>query len=415
MKKLIGAVTLFILILSSHESMKAKKTKSVRPYLFTSESVTEGHPDKLCDRISDAIVDAHLSEDPDARVACETLAGNGFLVVTGEITSKAKVNHVDIARNTIKEIGYTDMELGFSHKDCKIIEKINSQSPDIAMGVDTDKNKEQGAGDQGLMFGYACNETPELMPLPLSLAHKITMKLAQVRKEKTLPWVRPDGKSQVTVKYLNNQPVEVTTVVVSIQHDESVDNETIEKEIKEKVIEPICGEYLTENTNYHINATGRFVKGGPAADAGLTGRKIIVDTYGGTGRVGGGCFSGKDPSKVDRSGAYIARHIAKNIVAAKLSDVCEVQIAYSIGVAEPVSLFVNTFDTATVPEEKIESAVRKIFPLKPAEIIEYLQLKKPIYKKTASYGHFGREENEFLWEKTSKVDELKRELGLISD
>ena len=380
-------------------------------YIFTSESVTEGHPDKVCDQVSDAILDAHLSQDKNARVACETFAGKGFMVISGEITSKASVNATKIARQTIDEIGYSDPALEFSSDDCEIIERINTQSPDIAMGVDESDIKEMGAGDQGLMFGYASNETPELLPLPISLAHKLTMKLAQLRKDGTLPWVRPDGKSQVTVKYVNEKPVEITAVVISTQHDEFVDNATIDKEIREKVIFPVCEQYLTQNTKYHINATGRFVKGGPAADTGLTGRKIIVDAYGGKGGTGGGAFSGKDPSKVDRSGAYIARHIAKNIVAAGLAERCEVQLAYSIGVAEPVSLYVNTFNTSTVLEEQIEHAIRKVFPLKPAGIIEYLDLRKPIYKKTAAYGHFGR--NEFSWELTNKVEELKQELGLI--
>ena len=409
MKKLFGAAILFIIMTLGLSTMNAKRSK----YYFSSESVTEGHPDKLCDQVSDAILDAHLTQDPKARVACETMAGNGFMVITGEITSTAKVDPIEIAKNTIREIGYTDPSLGFSDQTCQFIERLNHQSPDIAMGVDETEEHEMGAGDQGLMFGYACDETPELLPLPISIAHKLTMKLAQVRKEGTLPWVRPDGKSQVTVKYLNGKPAEIAAVTISIQHDEAVDNETIQKEIKSKVIEPVCRDYLTESTVYHINATGRFVIGGPAGDTGLTGRKIIVDTYGGRGGIGGGCFSGKDPSKVDRSGAYIARHIAKNIVAAGLSTACEVQVAYSIGVAEPVSLYVNSFDTAIAPEEEIEKAVRKIFPLKPAEIIKYLQLQKPIYKKTASYGHFGRKEEGFSWEKTNKTEELKKELGLF--
>lgn len=379
-------------------------------YLFTSESVTDGHPDKVCDQISDAILDAHLAQDPNARVAAETAIYNSSVIVGGEITSLANVDHEKVTRKTIEDIGYTDPKTDFSDQNCSINIALNTQSPDIAMGVNQSEDHEQGAGDQGLMFGYACKETPELMPLPISLAHKITMKLSQVRKDGTLSWAKPDGKSQVTVKYVDGKPTEVTAVVVSIQHDENVSLETITKEIKERVINPICKNYVTADTKYFINATGRFVKGGPEADAGLTGRKIIVDTYGGMGRHGGGAFSGKDPSKVDRSGAYMARHIAKNIVAANLAEKCEVQIAYAIGVAEPVSVYVNTFNTSKFDEEQLGKAVRNVFPLKPARIIGYLKLKQPIYQKTAAFGHFGRDEENFAWEEINKVDELRSAL-----
>lgn len=392
-------------------TMVSCRTKAA-DYHFSSESVTEGHPDKVCDQISDAVLDAYLAKDPNSRVACEVAAGKDLILVFGEISSNAKVDVESIVKKVVKEIGYTDPAFGIDPEKCKIIVSLSQQSGDIALGVDITKSREQGAGDQGLMFGYACTETPELMPLPISLAHKLTKRLAQVRKENILPWVRPDGKAQVSVRYVDGKPVEVTNVVISTQHDQEITQEQIVRDIKEQVIKPVCGNYLTENTVFHINPTGKFVIGGPEADAGLTGRKIIVDTYGGMGRHGGGCFSGKDPSKVDRSAAYMARHIAKNIVAAGLATRCEVQLAYSIGVAEPVSLYVNTFGTCTVPEDKIEDAVRAIFPLKPAEITSYLDLKRPIYQKTAAYGHFGREDADFNWEKINKVDELKKELGL---
>ena len=378
-----------------------------REYLFSSESVTEGHPDKVCDQISDRVLDALLAQDKDSRVACETLAAKGAIFVTGEITSRGQIDIVKVIRGALRDIGYTQSEFGISADFCKIYLSLSEQSADIARGVDVTAEREEGAGDQGLMFGYACNETPELMPLPISLAHQLTRKLAEVRKTGLLPWVRPDGKSQVTVRYIDGKPQDITTVVISTQHDPAVSQEEIAHAIRQAVIEPVCGKYLTENTQYFINPTGMFVKGGPEADAGLTGRKIIVDTYGGMGRHGGGAFSGKDPSKVDRSAAYMARHVAKNIVAAELADKCEVQIAYSIGVAEPVSVFVNCFGTAKVDEKKIEEAVRKVFPLKPADIISYLDLKRPIYAKTAAYGHFGREDKDFYWEKTNKVEELK--------
>ncbi|MFH1644731.1 MAG: methionine adenosyltransferase [bacterium] len=389
----------------------------MRKYLFTSESVTEGHPDKVCDQISDNVLDALLKKDPNARVACETFAAKNLILVGGEITAKEYVDIAEIVRNTLKNIGYTDPSFGIDPDHCKIITSITEQSSNIAGGVDATKgfekdSGEQGAGDQGLMFGYACNETDELMPLPISLAHKLAIQLTKVRKENILSWVRPDGKTQVTVEYENGIPTKVDTVVISTQHDPKISNDQIEKEIKKYVIEPICKGYLTENTKYFINPSGCFAIGGPEADTGLTGRKIIVDTYGGTGRHGGGAFSGKDSSKVDRSGAYMARHIAKNIVAANLATKCEVQIAYAIGVAEPVSIFVNTFGTSIVDETEIEKAIRKVFPLKPAQIIEYLDLKKPVFAATAAYGHFGREE--FSWEKTNKVEELKQALNLIS-
>ena len=406
--KCCKSIALMLSILLNGQIMAENST-----YLFSSESVTEGHPDKVCDQISDAVLDAFLKEDPNSRVACETLAAKDIVVVAGEISSSFKADIPQIVKDTIRKIGYTDEAFGLSDKNCKVITSISQQSPDISRGVNVSEEREQGAGDQGLMFGFACNETPELMPLPISMAHKLTQRLAQVRKENILPWVRPDGKSQVTVKYVDEKPVEITAVVVSTQHDPEILHEEITKEIKEKVIFPVCKEFLTENTVYHINPTGNFVVGGPEADSGLTGRKIIVDTYGGMGRHGGGCFSGKDPSKVDRSAAYMARHIAKNIIASEMAEKCEVQIAYSIGVAEPVSLYVNTFGTSKVDSTKIENVIRKIFPLKPAEIVEYLDLKKPIYLKTASYGHFGREDSGFSWEKTNKVEELIAEIKKI--
>ncbi|HRW58352.1 MAG TPA: methionine adenosyltransferase [Chlamydiales bacterium] len=381
-----------------------------RTYFFTSESVTEGHPDKICDQISDAILDAILKQDPQGRVACETVSSKGSILITGEITTTATIDINAIARNTLEEIGYIHPNYGISAKECAIMPLINKQSPDIAQGVNITENHEQGAGDQGIMFGYASSETEELMPLPILLAHKLAKRLADVRKAKILPWLRPDGKTQVTVKYVNDEPIEVTKIVIAAQHDPNIPKEELEEFIKEYVIYPVCKNYINENTQFHINATGLFVIGGPEADAGLTGRKIIVDTYGGMGRHGGGCFSGKDPSKVDRSAAYMARYIAKNIVAAKIAKRCEVQLSYCIGIAEPISIYVNTFGTSIVPEQEIEEVIRKVFPLKPYEIISHLNLRQPIFKKTAAYGHFGR--NIFSWEKTDKIEDLKNELCL---
>lgn len=389
--------------------------------LFTSESVTEGHPDKICDQISDAILDEILKSDPNARVACETTVTTGLVLVTGEISTKTYVDIPTIVRDTVKSIGYTRAKYGFDAETCAVLTAIDEQSPDIAQGVDqalearegqmSDEEIEAiGAGDQGLMFGYACNETKELMPLPISLAHKLSRRLAQVRKDETLPYLRPDGKTQVTVEYdEHNQPVAIDTIVISTQHHPEVSLEQIKQDLKEHVIAPVVPEeLLSENTKYFINPTGRFVVGGPQGDAGLTGRKIIVDTYGGYARHGGGAFSGKDPTKVDRSAAYAARYVAKNIVAAGLADSCEVQLAYAIGVAHPVSISIETFGTGKVSEEKLAEAVRKVFDLRPAGIIKMLDLRRPIYKKTAAYGHFGREEEEFTWEKTDKAEELRK-------
>ncbi len=372
-------------------------------HLFTSESVTEGHPDKVADQISDAVLDAIFKDDPNGRVACETLVTTGLVVVAGEITTSAYAPISKIARNVIKEIGYNDATYGFDCDACAVITTIDEQSPDIAMGVDTG-----GAGDQGMMFGFAVNETKELMPLPIMLAHKLTMKLAEVRKNGTLPYLRPDGKSQVTVEYVDGKPKSVNTVVVSTQHGPEVSHEQIKKDVIEKVIKPVCGDYLTASTIFHINPTGKFIIGGPPGDCGLTGRKIIVDTYGGMGRHGGGAFSGKDPSKVDRSAAYAARYVAKNIVAAGLADKCEVQISYAIGVAEPVSINVNTHGTGKVSDEILVALVRKNFDLTPKGIITSLNLRRPIYRQTAAYGHFGRELPDFTWEKTDKAEILSK-------
>jgi len=383
-----------------------------RTYLFTSESVTEGHPDKVCDQISDAILDEFLKQDPESRVAVETLTTTGIVVVAGEVTSKAKFDVQDVVRKTLREIGYDDPQYGFDADSCSVLVSLHSQSSDISQGVSSSENKEQGAGDQGLMFGYATNETEEMMPMPIMLAHKLTKRLAEVRKSKLLPWVRPDGKSQVTVEYEDGKPKKLETIVISTQHSPDINNEQIKKEIIEKVVKPICGKYWHDKIKVHVNPTGRFVIGGPPGDAGLTGRKIIVDSYGGMGRHGGGAFSGKDPSKVDRSACYMCRYIAKNIVAAGLAERCEVQVAYAIGVAEPVSLMVSTFDTSKIPEEQIENLVRKHFDMRPAAIISHLQLKRPIYRKTAAYGHFGRNEPEFSWEKTDKAEVLRKAAGL---
>ncbi len=373
-------------------------------FLFTSESVTEGHPDKIADQISDAILDACLKEDPLSRVACETLTCTGLVVVAGEITTKAYVDFQTLVRETIREIGYDDALKGFDCNTCGVISTINRQSPDIAQGVDTG-----GAGDQGMMFGYATNETPELMPAPISLAHRLTEKLTEVRKNGKLPYLRPDGKSQVTVEYdANYRPVRVDAVVISTQHAEEVGNEQLRKEILEQVIKAVIpAELLDAKTKYHINPTGRFVIGGPMGDTGLTGRKIIVDTYGGMGRHGGGAFSGKDPTKVDRSAAYMARYVAKNIVAAGLADRCEVQLAYAIGVAEPVSVRIDTFGTGTASEQRLIELIREHFKLTPKGIIESLNLRRPIFKKTAAYGHFGRTGETFTWEATDKAEALK--------
>jgi len=371
---------------------------------FTSESVSEGHPDKLADQVSDSILDGILKEDPYARVGCETLAANGFIVVAGEITTKAKeIDYVDVVRNTVRNIGYVDSTYGIDANSCGVLIAINKQSPDIAMGVD-----KEGAGDQGMMFGFATDETPELMPLPISLAHKLMMKISDERKIKKVPFLRPDAKSQVTVKYENDQPVAVDTVVISTQHAADMDMKKLEEYVIEEVIKKtIPANLLSKDIKYFINPTGRFVIGGPHGDAGLTGRKIIVDTYGGIGRHGGGAFSGKDSTKVDRSAAYMARYIAKNIVAAGLAKTCEIQLAYAIGVAEPVSVLADTNGTGKISEDKIVDIVRKVFPLTPKGIIEHLQLRRPIFAKTAAYGHFGRELPEFTWEKRDMVEKIK--------
>ena len=373
-------------------------------FLFTSESVTEGHPDKIADQISDAILDACIEKDPYSRVACETLLTTGLAFIAGEITTKAYVDFPSIVRGTVTAVGYTDAGFGFDSQTCSVISSIHEQSPDIAMGVDPG-----GAGDQGMMFGYASNENEDFMPTPISLAHKLTRRLSEVRKSGSLDFLRPDGKSQVTVEYdANHKPVRVDAVVVSTQHSETVDNRRLRAEVLEQVIQKAIPEHLLDaDTKYHINPTGRFVVGGPMGDTGLTGRKIIVDTYGGMGRHGGGAFSGKDPTKVDRSACYMARYIAKNVVAAGLADRCEVQLAYAIGVADPVSVLVDTFSTGKLPQTQIENLVREHFKLTPKGIIESLNLRRPIYKKTAAYGHFGRKESEFTWEATDKVAALK--------
>ena len=386
-----------------------------KSFLFTSESVTEGHPDKICDQISDAILDEYLRRDPKSRVAVETMTTTGFVAVAGEVTSKAnfdKQEQEKLVRQTIREIGYDDPELLFDADSCEVMLRLHAQSPDISQGVTATDEKKLGAGDQGLMFGYATNETKELMPMPILLAHKLTKKLADVRKTGELPWLRPDGKSQVSILYEGDKPKKIETIVISTQHDPSVSNDELTNAITEKVIKPVCAELWSDDIKIHVNPTGKFVIGGPHGDAGLTGRKIIVDTYGGYGRHGGGAFSGKDPSKVDRSASYMCRYIAKNIVAAGLADKCEVQVAYAIGVAEPLSLMVNTFGTGKIPEEDIENLIRKHFEMTPAAIISHLDLNKPIYKKTAAYGHFGRNEPEFRWEKTDKADVLRQAAGL---
>ena len=386
-------------------------------YLFSSESVTEGHPDKLCDQVSDAILDACLTVDPLSRVACETVAKTGFVLVAGEITTKALLDFQKIVRNTVRDIGFTSSQMGFDADTCAVMVAIEQQSPDIAQGVDRGDPAKQGAGDQGLMFGYACDETTELMPLPIQMAHQLALKLAEVRKKKTkgIDWLRPDGKTQVSIRYEDGEVTGVEAIVVSTQHDDKVKHKTIEEAIREHVIKPIVpAKLITNKTKFHVNPTGRFVIGGPQGDTGLTGRKIIVDTYGGYGRHGGGAFSGKDPSKVDRSAAYMARYIAKNLVAAELARRCEIQVAYAIGVADPVSVAVDTFGTGVLPDERITKIVRDLFDLKPASIIETLGLKRPIYRRTASYGHFGRvpEGPHFTWERTDRVEDLRSAGGL---
>lgn len=382
-------------------------------YLFTSESVTEGHPDKVADQISDAVLDAIIGQDPKGRVACETMVTTGMAIVAGEITTSCYVDIPGIARETIKGIGYNDSAMGFDWETCAVITSIDNQSPDIAMGVNEASDHEQGAGDQGLMYGYACNETEELMPMPIIYAHKLTKKLAEARKTGALAFLRPDGKSQVTVQYVNGKPTRVDAVVIAAQHKPDVSREVLQEGILEEVIKKTIPEHLRDKkTKYYINATGRFVMGGPKADCGLTGRKIIVDSYGGQGSHGGGAFSGKDPSKVDRSASYMARFIAKNVVAAGLADKCELQLAYAIGLAQPVSGMINTGGTGKIPSDQIAKIILEHFDLRPAKIISYLDLLRPIFKKTACYGHFGRNDPDFTWEKVDKTEELKKAAGL---
>jgi len=382
-------------------------------FLFTSESVTEGHPDKVADQISDAILDAIISQDPRARVACETMVTTGMAIIAGEITTSCYVHMPAIVRETIKEIGYNDSAMGFDWETCAVITSIDEQSSDIAQGVDETNAHEQGAGDQGLMFGYACNETPELMPMPIIYAHRLTRRLAEVRRQNILDFLRPDGKSQVTIQYINGKPVRVDSVVIAAQHSDGVTYERLREGIVEEVIfKVIPPELRDKKTKYYVNTTGRFVIGGPKADCGLTGRKIIVDTYGGVGSHGGGCFSGKDPSKMDRSASYMARHVAKNIVAGGLAEKCEVQIAYTIGVAQPVSVMIDTSRTSKIPPDQIARIIREMFDLRPKAIIDYLDLLRPIYKRTACYGHFGRNEPGFTWESTHRAEEMRRAAGI---
>jgi len=384
-------------------------------FLFTSESVSEGHPDKVADQVSDSILDAILAADPHGRVACETLVSTGLVVISGEITTSAHINYREIAQEAIRRIGYNDSDIGFDYKSCAILTAINRQSADIAAGVNEGEgiDLDQGAGDQGLMFGYACNETPSLMPLPIYYAHRIMQRQAELRKDGRLPWLRPDAKSQLTVKYVDGKPTAIDAVVVSTQHSPDIDHKTLTEAVIEEIVKPVLPpELMSDNVKYFINPTGRFVVGGPHGDCGLTGRKIIVDTYGGAAHHGGGAFSGKDPSKVDRSAAYAGRYVAKNIVAAGLADKCEVQVAYAIGVSQPVSLMVNTFGTGKIDEAKIEALVRDIFDLRPKGIVYGLDLLRPIYTKTAAYGHFGRDEPEFTWEATDKAEALRAGAGL---
>ncbi len=382
-------------------------------FVFTSESVSEGHPDKVADQISDAILDAILKQDPKARVACETLVNTGMVVLSGEITTDAWVDMQDIARQTIKRIGYNSSEMGFDWESCAVITSIDKQSVDIAQGVDEADEKEQGAGDQGLMFGFATNETDVLMPAPLTYAHRLVQRQAEVRKSGALPWLRPDAKSQVTFRYENNKPVGIEAVVLSTQHAPDIEQNKLVAAVMDEIVKPVLpAEWLDKNTKYHINPTGRFVIGGPVGDCGLTGRKIIVDTYGGMARHGGGAFSGKDPSKVDRSAAYAGRYVAKNIVAAGLADRCEIQVSYAIGVAEPTSISIQTFGTGKISDQRIIELVRDTFDLRPKGIVEMLDLLRPIYGKTAAYGHFGREDTDFSWEKTDKAEALKTAAGL---
>ena len=385
-----------------------------REFLFTSESVTEGHPDKICDQISDALVDAFLAKDADSRIAIETMITTDFIAVAGEVTTRAQIDskeQEEIVRKTVRNIGYNDPTLEFDADSCKVLMMLHPQSPDISQGVNN--GNEQGAGDQGLMFGYATSETKELMPLPIMLAHALTRRLSEMRKTKNVEWMRPDGKSQVSIRYdENNKPISIEAIVISIQHDDNVSNDTIKNYVIENIIKPVCADMWNDSINIHVNPTGKFVIGGPHGDAGLTGRKIIVDTYGGFGRHGGGAFSGKDPSKVDRSACYMCRYVAKNIVAAGLASRCEVQVAYAIGVAKPVSLMVNTFGTAKIAETDIERCVNIVFDMKPSAIISHLKLKRPIYAKTAAYGHFGRNEPEFTWERTDVIDKLRQAANL---
>ena len=382
-------------------------------YLFTSESVSEGHPDKVADQISDSILDAILEQDNQARVACETMVNTGMVVISGEITTEAWVDMQDVVRKTVKEIGYNSSEMGFDYESCAVITSIDKQSADIAMGVDESSDHEQGAGDQGLMFGYASNETDVLMPAPITYAHKLVKRQAEIRKNGTLPWLRPDAKSQVTFRYENGQPAGIDAVVLSTQHNPDIQFNTLREAVMDEIIIPVLpSEWIDSKTQFHINPTGKFVTGGPVGDCGLTGRKIIVDTYGGMARHGGGAFSGKDPSKVDRSAAYAGRYVAKNIVAAGLADKCEIQVSYAIGVAEPTSISVETFGTGKIDNSRIVELVRDVFDLKPKGLITMLDLLRPIYRNTAAYGHFGREENDFTWEKTDRAEALKQAAGL---